>query len=160
MVTFFSFSIYEIIKKFDEFSKISVGQTPYALKSKEIIVTNTRTLNIDTIRFHNVQVINFWASWCKPCIEEQPSLEKLLKLKKNLKVVQVSFDSINRQQKILNKYGWSIPAYFIEDTSIFRVPIMLPKTYILKDTIVVKEIYGAKNWTDSSIINFIDSLTN
>jgi len=41
-----------------------------------------------------VYVINFWATWCKPCVEELPNFEKLTATygTKNLKVILVSCD--------------------------------------------------------------------
>jgi thiol-disulfide isomerase/thioredoxin len=39
-------------------------------------------------------VINFWATWCKPCVEEIPHFEKLYATYKNqkVKVIMVSCD--------------------------------------------------------------------
>jgi thiol-disulfide isomerase/thioredoxin len=39
-----------------------------------------------------VQVINFWATWCAPCIKEMPLLEKLTRERKDVKVTLVSMD--------------------------------------------------------------------
>ena len=41
-----------------------------------------------------IYVINFWATWCKPCVEELPDFEKLNKefSQKNVKVILVSND--------------------------------------------------------------------
>ncbi len=36
-------------------------------------------------------VVNFWATWCKPCVEELPFFEKINKIK-NVKVILVSLD--------------------------------------------------------------------
>ncbi|MCZ8091753.1 redoxin domain-containing protein [Flavobacterium sp.] len=41
----------------------------------------------------NVYVINFWATWCAPCIKELPYFEKLNAENKNVKVILVSLDS-------------------------------------------------------------------
>ena len=42
-------------------------------------------------------VINFWATWCKPCVEELPAFEKLNKQYQNnsVKVILVSLDFPN-----------------------------------------------------------------
>ena len=42
-----------------------------------------------------VYVINFWATWCKPCIEELPAFQKLDSLyrDKKVKVILFSLDS-------------------------------------------------------------------
>jgi thiol-disulfide isomerase/thioredoxin len=39
-----------------------------------------------------VKVINFWATWCAPCVKEMPLLEKLNQEDKNCKVILVSMD--------------------------------------------------------------------
>jgi len=41
----------------------------------------------------NVYVINFWATWCGPCVKELPYFEKLNAENKNVKVILVSIDS-------------------------------------------------------------------
>lgn len=44
-------------------------------------------------------VLNFWATWCKPCIQELPYFEKLNAEKENVKVVLVSLDFPNHIEK-------------------------------------------------------------
>lgn len=39
-----------------------------------------------------VRVINFWATWCAPCVKEMPLFEKLNQENKNTKVLLVSMD--------------------------------------------------------------------
>jgi len=39
-----------------------------------------------------VKVINFWATWCAPCVKEMPFFEKLNRDDKNIKVILVSMD--------------------------------------------------------------------
>ncbi|MGV3696560.1 TlpA family protein disulfide reductase [Flavobacterium sp.] len=46
-------------------------------------------------------VINFWATWCGPCIKELPYFEKLHKENKNVKVILVSLDSRKDYEKKL-----------------------------------------------------------
>ncbi|MEL1241945.1 TlpA family protein disulfide reductase [Flavobacterium flavipallidum] len=46
-------------------------------------------------------VVNFWATWCPPCVEELPLFEKLNSENKNLKVVLVSLDFKNQYESKL-----------------------------------------------------------
>ena len=48
-------------------------------------------------------VINFWATWCKPCVEELPAFQKLYKnyKNKNVKVILVSLDFKNQVESRL-----------------------------------------------------------
>lgn len=49
----------------------------------------------------NVYVINFWATWCAPCIKELPYFEQLHKENKKVKVILVSLDSRKDLEKKL-----------------------------------------------------------
>ncbi|MEO5646924.1 MAG: thioredoxin domain-containing protein [Chitinophagaceae bacterium] len=39
-----------------------------------------------------IQIINFWASWCIPCMEELPYFEKIKQLFPELKIILVNLD--------------------------------------------------------------------
>jgi thiol-disulfide isomerase/thioredoxin len=45
---------------------------------------------IDTCK--KTMVVNFWATWCKPCVEELPAFDSLCKSNGNFKILLVSLD--------------------------------------------------------------------
>jgi thiol-disulfide isomerase/thioredoxin len=49
----------------------------------------------------NTYVINFWATWCAPCVKELPYFEKLSQENKKVKVILVSLDSPKDLEKRL-----------------------------------------------------------
>lgn len=53
-----------------------------------------------------IYVINFWATWCKPCVEELPAFEKLNKTYKdrNVEVILVSLDFPKQVNKRLKPF--------------------------------------------------------
>lgn len=55
-------------------------------------------------------IINFWATWCKPCIEELPNFEKVnaLSSERNVKVILVSLDSETNRKEVLNPFSNAI----------------------------------------------------
>lgn len=74
----------------------SYGQKVPIIKYNELEKIFSK--NDDTVR-----VINFWATWCKPCIEELPFFEQLNKETKNkkVKVYLISLDFTNKYETSL-----------------------------------------------------------
>ena len=58
-----------------------------------------------------VLVVNFWASWCPPCVEEMPTLDKLQQefLQKNVLFVGIGIDSPSNIREFLEKTPVSYP---------------------------------------------------
>ncbi len=50
-----------------------------------------KIINAET---HPITIVNFWATWCAPCVKELPQFEKLLEAEKDkgVRMVLVSFD--------------------------------------------------------------------
>ena len=58
-----------------------------------------------------VLVVNFWASWCPPCVEEMPTLNHLQQeyLQQNVLFVGIGIDSPSNIREFLNKTPVSYP---------------------------------------------------
>ena len=58
-----------------------------------------RTINSQT---DTLYVVNFWATWCKPCIEELPYFEQAGKnyLSKKVKILLISVDFLSEKEKV------------------------------------------------------------
>jgi thiol-disulfide isomerase/thioredoxin len=67
-------------------------------------------------------IINFWATWCKPCIQELPVFDSLTLLSKNYKVILVSLDFKEDKEK--------------------KVDSFLQKNKIISECILLDEING------------------
>jgi thiol-disulfide isomerase/thioredoxin len=80
-------------------------------------------------------VINYWATWCGPCIQEIPDLNKLAKYYRDKVVVLgVNFDQLNNAilNDLAQEYGVSylfLSRFPIEKWS--EKPVTIPVTYIL-----------------------------
>ncbi|OON66017.1 TlpA family protein disulfide reductase [Hymenobacter sp. CRA2] len=71
-----------------------------------------------------VILLNFWATWCPPCVAEMPGLERLhQKTKKdNIAVVLVSLDqNPDKARRFVARRGFTAPVYTLGDA--------LPATY-------------------------------
>lgn len=67
-----------------------------------------------------VYVVNFWATWCKPCIEELPAFEKLNAENKarNVKVLLVSIDfkeDVKKTVSFLSKHNYSTECVLLDE---------------------------------------------
>ncbi|TXN34299.1 TlpA family protein disulfide reductase [Flagellimonas hymeniacidonis] len=108
-----------------------------------------------------VVFVNFWATWCPPCIAELPSLVKL----HNDYGDKVAFYFVANDEKtkvttLLEKKNYQLPVYFeISETPTQLQSKSIPATYIINKSgnIVVAE-KGAANWNSESTRNLLDKL--
>nr|CAI78762.1 putative thioredoxin [uncultured Gammaproteobacteria bacterium] len=89
---------------------------------------------LEELRGHWV-VINYWAQWCKPCIEEIPELNALDRTYDQVTVLGVNFDGatgqeLAQQQQQLGVAFATLEADPSEDLGIPR-PVVLPTTLIV-----------------------------
>jgi peroxiredoxin len=111
-----------------------------------------------------VVVLNFWATWCPPCVEETPSLERFsAELRKwRVAVIGVSVDQDQtRLEKFVAGYRLSFPiARDPEQALASRYGTSkFPETYILdRDGKVAEKVIGAIDWQDPRIIAFVEAL--
>ncbi len=109
--------------------------------------------------------INFWATWCPPCIAEMPSIQTLYdKYKGNNEVVFliVSNDKPEKIATFMKKNEYSFPVY----TNQFKLPDIfsytsIPTTFVISKSgkIVIHET-GAADWASSSMFKIVDRLIN
>src|SRR5215469_7306570 len=107
-------------------------------------------------------ILNFWASWCQPCVEEMPSLSKLAAdlAPKGVVVVGVSVDQDEAAYKaFVQKYH---PNFLtVRDLKLHEDfgTYMYPETYIIgRDGKVLQKYAEAADWSDPRIVQYINSL--
>ena len=107
-------------------------------------------------------VLNFWATWCPPCVEETPSLSRFAQAYagKGVVVVGVSVDKDEKAYRaFLRKFN---PEFlFARDLKIHEDygTFMYPETYIIDaQGKVLKKIAEAVDWSDPRVTQYIDSL--
>ena len=63
-----------------------------SLAQKAELVTLDKLQTLIASKDQPIQIINFWATWCAPCVKEMPLLEKLNQERNDVKVTLVSMD--------------------------------------------------------------------
>lgn len=80
-------------------------------------------------------VINFWAEWCPPCLEEIPELGILAKENSGIEVIGVSYDKLSNSEleKLVDKLDIQYPIVATEPMPFLPVakPQSLPGTYLV-----------------------------
>ncbi|AWB35160.1 TlpA family protein disulfide reductase [Orrella marina] len=100
-------------------------------------------LNGDVVQMESLRgqplVINFWATWCPPCVKEMPELDRISEEMPNARVIGVAIDSRDNVVKFLDKVPVKFPIYIaghagIEVTRGLGNNVMaLPFTILIND---------------------------
>ena len=113
-----------------------------------------------------VVFLNFWATWCKPCREEMPSMEVLHKnfAKDGLVVLAVSIDRVTTTKDIppfVKSMNLSFPV-LIDSWGRTDMPYKrmgVPETFIIDQEGVIREIViGPRDWTRLDSLNVLVDL--
>jgi peroxiredoxin len=111
-----------------------------------------------------VVVLNFWASWCPPCVDETPSLNQLQQQIAPLggTVLGISVDEDQAAyDNFLKTYNVSFPTS--RDTSRKTAAdygtTMFPDTYVIdRSGHIDRKIVGGQDWTSPEMSQYFDSL--
>jgi cytochrome c biogenesis protein CcmG/thiol:disulfide interchange protein DsbE len=111
-----------------------------------------------------VLVLNFWATWCPPCIEEIPSLDQFAATMKDSGVVVLAV-SVDKNEKAYRSFlQRNRPAFetardpdanISSDYGTYK----WPETYVIdKNGKVVQKLISNQNWMDPQLVNGIKAL--
>lgn len=110
-----------------------------------------------------VIVINFWATWCPPCIAEMPSLEKLyLNYNQEVLFLFITSENFEVTTKFKQKHDYQFPVFntLSNVPSEFKVS-SIPRTFIIdKNGRIVVDKSGTANWFSESFQEKLQILIN
>jgi cytochrome c biogenesis protein CcmG/thiol:disulfide interchange protein DsbE len=116
-----------------------------------------------------VVILNFWATWCPPCVEETPALNRLQKYieSRNGVILGVAADEDPAAyEKFLRDQGVVFPTYRDPYTKDNHSPIaqsygtsMYPETYVIdRHGKIARKFIGFQQWDSPDMLAYFDAL--
>jgi len=122
-----------------------------------------RTLQLSDYR-GKVVVLNFWATWCAPCVQEMPSLNRLVETlgPRGVAVLAVSVDDDEqalRQFVAKNQLKMAVLRDPNGKVSASYQTFQYPETYILdRQGRLVQKVIGGEDWSTPRVASFFEQL--
>ena len=139
----------------DESKQIVIENYNWNLKNKEGTVYNFESTK------GTVVLVNFWATWCPPCIAEMPNMQLLYDdYKDKIEFVFVSNEEFLVINEFLSKKGYTFDVFnpMTKFPDAFDVT-SIPRTFLIDKTgRIVIDKSGAANWNSESVRKTIDEL--
>ena len=121
----------------------------------------TATVDLAKLR-GKVVVLNLWASWCVPCVQELPSLLALQRELPSLAIVGVSIDQDEAiYRRFLSQYHVTLLTVRDPDARINALygTVKIPETYIIdRNGILRRKFIDAQDWTNPDIVSYLRQL--
>jgi len=135
------------------------------------VTDSDRSVTLSQLRGHIV-VVNFWATWCPPCVEEMPSLTQLQKmtLSKGVIVLAVSVDDdADEYHKFLLEHkidlltvrdgGQKSDDGVISRTANLYGTSKIPESYIVdRNGVIQRKFIGPIDWSQAEIVEYLSRM--
>lgn len=147
------------------FSDVETAKTGPKLPEAEIISSEGRKVKLSSLVQGRVTVVNFWASWCAPCIEEMPKLAKFQLDNPEILIVPISLDmqkTLPELAKLFQNENVRDLRWFYDEAGHLRKSLQLgayPTTYILdRKGRVAYILKGPADWSSPDAAIFGETL--
>ncbi|MBI4378550.1 MAG: TlpA family protein disulfide reductase [Nitrospinae bacterium] len=126
---------------------------------------NNRKISLSELR-GKIVLLHIWATWCKPCMEEMPSIQKVYEKFKDydFAVLAVSIDreGIEIVRPYVDKYKLTFPILISESGKISNSYWTwgVPASYLIdKKGKIIGRALGQRNWTGDDATRLIEELS-
>ncbi len=109
-----------------------------------------------------VVVLNLWASWCAPCVDELPSLLDLQHRMPELAIVAVSIDQNDlAYRRFLTQHHVDLTTVRDESARINALygTAQIPETYVIdRQGLLRRKFVSEQQWTSPEIMHYLEQL--
>lgn len=110
-----------------------------------------------------VVLVNFWATWCEPCVTEMPSLQRVRdKFAQNFEVLGVNYqEGPARIKAFVDKSGITFPIVRDSDGAVAKAwgARIFPASYLVDRAGHVKHVLiGSADWTGLKLVSTLRAL--
>ncbi|MBI5047890.1 MAG: TlpA family protein disulfide reductase [Deltaproteobacteria bacterium] len=109
--------------------------------------------------------LNFWATWCTPCVIEMPSMEVLHKRYKDKGLVVLAVNSeegVKKVSSFIKKKSYTFPVLLDSDGSVINNSYRamgFPTTYLIdRSGMVIGKAEGAREWDSLESFKLIEEI--
>ena len=126
---------------------------------------NLKQLNSEEVSFsqskEKVVIVNFWATWCPPCVAEMPSFQKIYDdYGTKVDFYFVTSEKPEKIEKFMKKNSYTLPIYIQTSEAPKQLQYsVLPTSYLIsKSGKIIIEEEGAADWNSSKMRALLDKL--
>ena len=151
----------------ESFNKIKKEEQLDTITNLKLLNLYNQKVTISKLNESKNLIINFWATWCAPCIKEMPDLIELSNIlrKSDYEIIYINQDRSNDIDKIQHY----VDKIKLNKNNVFLDPKMklskifklrgIPTTFIInKSEKVLWRVEGIINWRDERIINWLKKI--
>lgn len=149
------------------YTKEQIKELPTKIKATDFTLSDISGNEVKLSDFRGkVILLNFWAQWCAPCIEEMPYIENLNTMVKenDIKIITIN---VGENKKSVKNYLENNNFTFIslldgnkKVTTNYSVK-SIPTTYIIdKDGYIVASKLGSHKWDSQGVVKILKELNN
>ena len=113
----------------------------------------------------SVVFINFWATWCPPCVEEMPSIQNLyngFKDRKEFRMVTILYkDDYEKAMAYMKQNNYALPVLIDREGKSAKAYGVtgVPETYIVdKQGVLRQKVIGPADWNSTEADSLISNL--
>jgi len=143
--------------------RLEILKTP--TPAPEFVLKDTAGNQINLLQLRGrVVFVNFWATWCLPCIEEMPAMEKLHQelQKDGLVILAVNFqEGPERIKEFLAKHNLTFTALLDHDGKVaerYQAWALPVSVIINKRGEIVARAMGSKDWHSDEALRYFRQL--